>query len=129
MANIKKINGYDIIDSTPYSTNEVKTGNTWIDDKIIYKKTFHLADLEPDEGETYKTITTGLTIDSLVKIECIGLSSYTCLDFNNYTWFVETAVNTCSVLVDDSSNIIINYGGAAYINWIDDAYITLYYTK
>lgn len=128
MANVKKINGYDIIDTTSYSTSEIKTGKTWIDGKAIYKKTFTLENLTPDENETTKIIAHNLSIDSLIKIECIGLSSTTCLDFNNYSWTVESTINNCSVLITDE-DIVINYDGASYINWITSAYITLYYTK
>lgn len=134
MANIKKINGYDIIDSTPYSTSEIKTGNTWIDGKAIYRKVIVTENLTPDPalGDT-KIIEHGITnMDKVISLKCLannGDNVY--FDFNNYTWYElnEEGFNSTVHVFVDNTQIIVTNQGTHYISFVSAAYFIIEYTK
>ena len=59
-----------------YSTNEIETGDTWIDDKPIYRKVFNLGKLPNATNKTYDL--DGLNTSNIfpVELKIIGVANW-----------------------------------------------------
>lgn len=107
-----------------YSTSEVNTGFTWVDGKIIYKKSVYISSLPNTAGS--KIIAHGISnLDAIINIE----GCY--MDVNGYIFPVNSPVSTINV---DSFIRTIVFGNNIQINVGMDrsncsGYVTLYYTK
>lgn len=104
-----------------YSTSELKTEFTWIDGKVIYKKTINFGALP---NATSKTVNHNITnISEIVKIEGIAKSAQ-----NNFTPlpFVPAApTSLCDLSVNNTRISMTAQDNRS--TW--QAYITVYYTK
>ena len=103
-----------------YSTSEVDTGTTWIDDFTIYKKTIDIGAL-PDTDT--KTVAHGIT-GFVTLIDVSGSFS----DGTNSAplpYSSPTTTKNVQVYVDDTNiNIVTGEDRSSY-----NGYVTLYYTK
>lgn len=103
-----------------YSTSEVDTGTTWIDDFTIYKKTIDIGAL-PDTGT--KTVAHGIT-GFVMLIDVAGNFS----DGTNSAplpYSSPTTTKNIQIYVDDTNiNIVTGEDRSSY-----NGYVTLYYTK
>ena len=125
-----KANASDVTEKTTYSTTEKAVG-TWINGETIYRKVINVTDLTPSGTDT-KTIAHGISnLDKVTNIKCVACSIVGMFfDFNNYTWYDQDTQswNTLHTFVDDT-DIQVIYNGAAYLNFVEDAYFILEYTK
>lgn len=103
-----------------YSTSEVDTGTTWIDDFTIYKKTIDIGAL-PDTGT--KTVAHGIT-GFVMLIDVAGNFS----DGTNSAplpYSSPTTTKNIQIYVDGTNiNIVTGEDRSSY-----NGYVTLYYTK
>lgn len=77
MANVKKINGYDLIDSkSDYSTSEIDTGKKWIDGKTIYRKVIDTGVLSPVGTTGVLDVAHGITnLGEVVNLKCYAYNA------------------------------------------------------
>lgn len=103
-----------------YSTSEADTGFTWIDGKIIYKKTVDIGNLP---NNTSKSVAHNISnLSTLVKIEGAAKSS---TGFLPLPTVLTVAANQVGVTVDSTNvNIYTGLDRSSY-----SGYVTLYYTK
>ena len=123
-----KANASDVTEKTTYSTTEKAVG-TWINGETIYRKVINVSDLTPTIEDSLSIVHGISNLDKVVSIKCIadtGQPSF--FDFNNYTWQTDDEWSTIHIFVNEIS-IYINYQGPYYINWVDDVYFILEYTK
>ena len=112
--------GGKVTNLTTYSTNEIKTGETWIDGKPIYRKVFNFTvsdtneDLIPHNIQNVSNIWLGNKSYILSGSNRIPANHYR--DSGTFVW----------TLVNDTS-IRIKIGANAWTN--KPIYITLEYTK
>lgn len=107
-----------------YSTSEINTGFTWVDGKVIYKKTVRISSY-PNTAE--KAVAHGIT--NLKQV--IHLSGFMATS-NGGAWPIPMPPNPLANIVTgitafaDQTNIVIRTGSdrSSY-----SGYITLYYTK
>lgn len=109
--------GYEVVANPTYSTTETKTGETWIDNKPLYRKVIQV----PEFSSAVITITTGLTnIKEIVKIDGAFFRTNT----NGYysidnTYMAEWNFNSSFNLSIHTNNQYVSYKG----------YIIIEYTK
>lgn len=101
-----------------YSSDEINTGQKWLDGKTIYKKIIYVSNIDCT-SEGFKTVNHNIqNFDRLVDARYM---------FGNNTIYYQTFNSVITTLSVNSSNIRI------YINtnWdpISDWYFVLYYTK
>ena len=127
-------NKTDIVDNKlNYSSNEIIVGK-WIDNKPLYRKVISSNNLTPT-SPNYLNIAHGISnLDKIVSLKTIAKTSAdTFFDFNNYTWYDDTLgessfTSTLHVFID-TQNIIVDYQGTHYIDYVTNAYFILEYTK
>ena len=105
-----------------YSTNEMPTGTTWIDNKPIYKKTIDLGNL-PNAGS--KTVAHGISNLGLV-IKAEGFASESGGVRVTFPFASVSAVGDQIAMRFEPTNIVI-LTGANRSGF--SGYVTLYYTK
>ena len=124
----KKIAKENLNMSYKYSTSEIVVGK-WIDNKPIYRKVINTNSLLPDPADM-KTIPHGISnMDKVVGLKCIAdTGSGTYFDFNNFVGLDENEDFPITIRVwIDNTNVYIQNG--AFLYYVDDAYITIEYTK
>lgn len=107
-----------------YSTSEVATNTTWVDGKMIYKKTVNFGNMP---SSTTKNVAHGVTgIDRFIKYET-SLKDTT--NDNSFPLpFVRASGGTDNMeLRLTPTNITVTTNSANFVNF--SAYITIYYTK
>lgn len=134
MANFVKLNGYDVEDTIArekinnmgnFSTNEVNTGQTWIDNKPIYRKVFVKTDFE-DVTHSYAHDIENL--DQFIKIEGMFYTPTVSVGNNVYQFpFDSTDGEGLYLTANNSTFSIVNKGEHDYTGIT--CIITLYYTK
>lgn len=98
-----------------YSTEEVKTGETWIDGKPIYRKVIHKGSFS---NLSTITATTDKTIDTVISIKFNFL-------YYNDVWY--TIFNTRELNYTKSSGVVGAYLTASVS--VNDSFFILEYTK
>lgn len=136
MANFTKLNGYDVEDSTAreqinnmgnFSTDEVDTGQTWIDGKTIYRKVFEKTDVT-DVTHSYAHNIENL--DKFIKIEGIFYTQPVdeTIGSNVYQFPFEGVSGEGLYLTANNETFsIVNKGEQDYTGIT--CLVTLYYTK
>lgn len=104
-----------------YSTSEVSTGFTWLDDSIIYKKTIYVNSL-PNNA----TINIAHEISNLNGVVKLGGVINTAGTYRTLPFVSKNATSDAIEISCDSTNITITTGGS----WSSSsAYVTVYYIK
>lgn len=118
--------GWTQVDS--YSENEVDTGQTWIDGKEIYSKTFTYTNLSQITSGNFGTITTNILNANVVKIEAININSN--LNLTRMLPYTDNT-NLLRIITTTSNNKIVVrlYVNGSMFTQYDDAIVTLFYTK
>ena len=136
MANITKISldgtVYTIIDSTKksiYSTSEMCINETWLDNKLIYKKSYILNDID----ESMVTLETRTDISNLVKFEMtlqtqLGNQYIIPSGYINNVFSLENAW-ACSIGYVNGKRNLTAFFTHGLSPSISKCYITVYYTK
>lgn len=120
----------NIIPKLVYSTTETVAG-TWINNKPIYRKVIQVNNLTPDSA-SIKTIPHGINnFDRLISIKCIVKDADRFYDFVNYTFIDQTTgQNQITATFNvNYENIYLDYYGNGYLEYMDNVYIILEYTK
>ena len=133
MANVKKINGYDLIDSkSDYSTSEIDTGKKWIDGKTIYRKVIDTGATVPDEDQTDKNVAHGITnLGTIVSLQCYAYTDTTTFTLP-FSIIQALHVVTLNVLINDTNiRFLFNddTGGHQSPLACDNSYAIIEYTK
>lgn len=114
-----------------YSTDETVIG-TWINGKPIYRKVVSVSSLLPESNSDVIVIPHNISNFEKIRtpLKCVGygINNSNEIDFNNYSWIAGGERTSINVMVNDQSIIIVYYGSQR-LDWIDEAYITLEYTK
>lgn len=114
---------FSTVPNNDYSTTERIFG-TWIDGKIIYKKTINFGALP---NSTEKTVAHGITnIDKIIKIEAWAYRASP-VTFTNLPYVYAGDVGSDIGIAVSASSIAIN--AAANRSNFTECYVTLYYTK
>ncbi len=106
-----------------YSTSEAATNTTWVDGKMIYKKTINFGSIP---SSTTKSVAHGVTgIDRFIKYE----ASLTVFGNNSFPLpFVRASGGTDNMeLRLSTTNLTVITNSTNFVNF--SAYITIYYTK
>lgn len=129
----------DVYDSNSYSTEEIKTGGTWIDGKPIYRKTVEITDFSsPDavNGSLDLSIYFGNSIDNICNTPYFIVDHYSNYGYKSYG----NVLNIDAILsvtdgptqgIKGLNAIAINapFGTAFDISTLTSLIITLEYTK
>ncbi|MGN1218648.1 MAG: hypothetical protein ACI4TD_11865 [Phocaeicola sp.] len=113
-------------DASAYSLEEVKTNETWIDGKPIYRKTVYIPSFPSAAGnQSYAHNTDNL--DSIVNMEGMAYAKSSTMGTSQVLNYAITASSTVYMVMQATKTNIIIYVGQDRSTW--EAYITLYYTK
>lgn len=105
-----------------YSTDEVITGQKWIDGKDIYCKVLSNQSLSIPGGGTYFDISlTDLNIDTPVDVRCIAPAEGIVIP-----WVTDSLNSCCGVKYTKTA---VSFRGAGSARTISGVNITLFYTK
>ena len=109
------LNAADPYTPPEYNTDEVETGETWIDGKPVYRRVVNIG-LLPDN--TTKTVTLGLSIDTLIRISGgvkAGAGGFLPLPFVS---FDSSSDYSTWVSIDDNGDLVVTdnaaFGTAGY---------------
>lgn len=127
-ANQGRVLNEKITNLTTYSTEEVKTGETWIDGKPIYRKVVYVNNLA---NNTVKTVSCNIganIINQMVKQNLIWYDSADKTWINNERW------DSTSIRIEYHYNVAsdviwINSVGTNWSSRTSKAYAILEYTK
>jgi hypothetical protein len=119
-----------IIANTSYSATEIQTGETWIDNKPIYRTTIELGTFPNDD---IKSIPHGITnIDNIIKYEGIAKNTtptFIALPYasTSYGSVTSDAAVSGQITVDINKTSILIFAGKNRTDFT--GYLTIYYTK
>ena len=110
------------IGSFDYSTNEVNTGQKWIDGKDIYCKVLANQSISIPGGGTYFDISlSDLSIDTPVDVRCIAPAEGIIIP-----WVTDSLNSCCGVKYTKTA---VSFRGAGSARTVSGVNITLFYTK
>lgn len=127
-ANQGKVLNKKITNLTTYSTEEVKTGETWIDGKPIYRKVVYVNNLVNNTAKTVSCNIGANIINQMVKQNLIWYDSTDKAWINNERW--DSTSIRIEYHYDVASDVLwINSVGTNWSNRTSKAYAILEYTK